>query len=211
MENKNFFHGRSEFVMVGLLLGVAAILIIGGLNMDVLSQSQPGPEFTPMLIGAGLALVAALLAYDVVRRPEKDEAAQRGGKGEFYDMSIDMLHDLAGMKDSEDSLLHEEILRKETWKKKFEPRDDSQTKPLIRSDWATLGAVIATTIVFVLILPYAGWVLSAAALFWAVSYFLGSSRPLFDVWVGLIVAAITQLIFGGLMGLNLPSGIFGGF
>ncbi len=196
--------------MVVLLGGLSLLLMWGSVSMEVLSDAKPGPQFTPMLIGVGTGVVALFLAIDIWRRPEVDAEGPQVENAGFYDMSIDMLHDLAGMKDNEDSLLHQEILKKETWRKGFKPEDDQPARVRVQSDWKTLSGTLASTFGFILILPVAGWVLSATLLFWLIAFFLGSSRPVFDIWISLIVASVVQLIFGGLMGLTLPSGIFGG-
>jgi putative tricarboxylic transport membrane protein len=47
-------------------------------------------------------------------------------------------------------------------------------------------------------------------LFWVVAYALGSRRPIFDIGVGLLFSAITQLAFGAGLGLSLPAGFVGG-
>ncbi len=72
---KSVLRGRSEFVMVALLAIVAVVLIWGSLTMDVLSESKPGPQFTPMLLGILTAVFAAALAFDVVRRPEVEQVS----------------------------------------------------------------------------------------------------------------------------------------
>ncbi|OFT63647.1 tripartite tricarboxylate transporter TctB family protein [Corynebacterium sp. HMSC05E07] len=207
---KSVLHGRSEFVMVALLATVAVVLIWGSLTMDVLSESKPGPQFTPMLLGVLTAVFTVALAIDVVRRPEMEQDPGVVDNAGIYEMSIDMLHDLAGMKHSEDSMLHEELLNRRSWKEKTEIEADLENRPIVNSDWRTLGAVLASVLGFIIVLPVLGWVLAAAALFWLVAHFLGSSRPIFDIWVSLIVASVIQLIFGALMGLNLPTGFVGG-
>lgn len=207
---KSVLHGRSEFVMVALLAIVAVVLIWGSLTMDVLSESKPGPQFTPMLLGILTAVFAVALAVDVVRRPEVEQVSGLADNAGIYEMSIDMLHDLAGMNHSEDSMLHEELLNRRSWKEPPEVETDIKERPIVNSDWRTLGAVLASVLGFIIALPFLGWVLAAAALFWLVAHFLGSSRPILDIWVSLIVASVIQLIFGALMGLNLPTGFLGG-
>lgn len=207
---KSVLRGRSEFVMVAILAVVAGILIWGSLTMEVLSESKPGPQFTPMLLGILTAIFAAALAFDIVRRPEVEKGADSVDNSDIYEMSIDMLHDLAGMKYSEDSMLHEELLNRRSWKEKADIPADSKARPIVNSDWKTLGAVLVSVLAFIIALPYLGWVIAAAALFWLVAHFLGSERPVFDIWVSLIVASVIQLIFSALMGLNLPTGFFGG-
>lgn len=202
--------GRSEIVMVVLLAALSALLIAGSMTMEVMDNSKPGPQFTPMLIGIGLAVVALFLLIDVLRNPEKEPPVDDTG---YYVMSIDMLHDLAGMSDAEDSFLHSEILEAKRAAKEQREKEPAETEQRVRvrSDWKTLLGVVGSCLGFIALLPYLGWVITSAALFWLITYFLGSTRPVFDIWVGLIMASIVQLTFGGLMGLNLPAGFWGGF
>lgn len=208
----SFWRGRSELILVAILGIIGAGLVIGSFTMNVLSHSKPGPQFTPMLIGVGILIVTVLLAIEVFRHREV-ESPHATDNEKFYDMSIDMLHDLAGMATYEDSLLHAEILDKKTWKAKLigAPETEPAGRPLVHSDWRTLAPVLAACFLFIVILKFVGWVLSAALLFWAIAHFLGSKRPVFDIWIALIASSVIQLIFGGLMGLNLPAGFFGGF
>ena len=179
-------HGRSEIVMPILLLIIAGILTYGALSWEVTSKAKPGPQFVPLLVAGALAIIAVAYLIDIWRKPEAIQPTAAEGATE---LSVDMLHDLGRMDELTES---------------------GATKERFHSDWATLLPVVAAFLGFALLLPYLGWVISAAALFWVVAHFLGSTRPLFDVWVALIVASSVQLIFGGLLGLNLPAGIFGG-
>lgn len=78
------------------------------------------------------------------------------------------------------------------------------------SDWKTVGMVAGGVAGFTLILPYAGWIISAAALFWIVARALGSKRALFDVSIALLFSSLIQLGFNAGLGLNLPSGFLEG-
>ena len=79
-----------------------------------------------------------------------------------------------------------------------------------QSDWKTMGMVIAGVIVFILVLSYAGWIISAAALFWVVARALGSKKALMDVSIALLFSSVIQLAFNAGLGLNLPSGFLEG-
>ena len=61
-----------------------------------------------------------------------------------------------------------------------------------------------------MVLPVLGWLLSAAALFWVLSWAFGSRRPLLDIGVSIIVSSLVQLAFGAGLGLSLPAGILEG-
>jgi len=78
------------------------------------------------------------------------------------------------------------------------------------SDWKTVGMVVGGVAGFILLLPVAGWIISAAALFWVVARALGSKRALFDVSIAVLFSSVIQLAFNAGLGLNLPSGFLEG-
>ncbi|WP_193627254.1 tripartite tricarboxylate transporter TctB family protein [Brevibacterium sp. CFH 10365] len=189
-----FFWQRSEFVIVGILLAVGTTLIVGSLTMDILGNSVPGPEFVPRILGILLIANALVLAIDVYRRPEPEQASGVPDRANF---STDMLHDLGQMEDAEDSV------------RRVGDRGNPDEKRM-HSDWKTIGIVLVACIGFVALLEPVGWILSAAALFWVIARALGSVHPIMDIWVAVFLSSIIQLIFGGLLGLPLPAGIIGG-
>lgn len=67
-------HGRSELGLCALLFAVGVLVLGDALTMDTsFAQRGPvGPKTVPYVVGAGLLLVAVLLAVDVLR----------GGRGE---------------------------------------------------------------------------------------------------------------------------------
>lgn len=79
-----------------------------------------------------------------------------------------------------------------------------------QSDWKSLGMTLAAFLVFTALLVPVGWIVSAALLFWAVSYAMGSKRPLMDLAVALVFSCAVQAFFSAGLGLNLPSGILEG-
>lgn len=82
--------------------------------------------------------------------------------------------------------------------------------PRFHTDWKSLGLVFAAFLAFAVLLAPAGWLISAALLFWGVSRALGSTKPLFDLGLSLVFSACIQLAFGAGLGLNLPGGILEG-
>ncbi|MDT0446506.1 tripartite tricarboxylate transporter TctB family protein [Streptomyces johnsoniae] len=82
--------------------------------------------------------------------------------------------------------------------------------PRTYTDWRAVGIVVAAFAAFIVLLTPAGWLLSAALLFWGVSYALDGKRPLFDAGVALAVSAAFQLAFSAGLGLNLPAGVLEG-
>lgn len=228
---------RKELIVVVLLAAVGIVLLVGSTTMNVLGEDVIGPQFVPVVLGVLLLLAAALLAVDVIRHPEQPrDLEQDEFEGNF---SADMLHDISGLaepgtpgaptavtgavssKDVAAAVAASEI-----------PTDTPSDADAVvdadgvvdadaeaaahataaknpSSDLRTLGLVLLSMVGFVVILPYAGWVISAAALFWCMCRLLGSKRPFFDIGVSLLASSLIQLAFGGLLGLSLPA-LFGG-
>jgi putative tricarboxylic transport membrane protein len=77
-----------------------------------------------------------------------------------------------------------------------------------RAGWRVLGMVIAL-IVFAVLLPPLGYVLTATALFTAAAMLLGAPRFWRTLASGWALAAIVFLVFDRLIGLSLPAGPWG--
>lgn len=231
--NRSFWTGRSEFIMVAIIFVFATILLYGSLTMTVMGTSNPGPDAMPLVLSIILYCVGIAYLIQVIRHPEiqEDDIVRP------HNFSPDMLYDLAGMEEREDtyrfppeefyadnpdsSRLHasEAASANKTptgslpavgEAMTLEEAETSPRRIAVSSDHRSLLATIASAFGFVLVLPYAGWVLSATALFWLIAKLLGSRRPIFDLAIALIVASVIQLVFSGLLSLNLPAGIFGG-
>lgn len=78
------------------------------------------------------------------------------------------------------------------------------------SDWSAVVWSVAGFLFFALTIEVLGWLLAAAAVFWAVARGFGSRRPLFDISLALLLSSAIYLAFAVGLGLNLPSGILGG-
>lgn len=78
------------------------------------------------------------------------------------------------------------------------------------SDFVSLAWVVGGFLAFALLLPWLGWILAGALVFWCTAHGFGSRRPLFDILTALFLSSAIYLIFGTGLGLNLPSGILGG-
>ncbi|KNC17217.1 hypothetical protein AC792_14865 [Arthrobacter sp. RIT-PI-e] len=78
------------------------------------------------------------------------------------------------------------------------------------SDWKSLSMVLVAFLAFCLLLEPVGWILSAALMFWAISYALGSRRRYFDPALALVFSSFIQVAFSAGLGLALPSGILEG-
>jgi putative tricarboxylic transport membrane protein len=88
--------------------------------------------------------------------------------------------------------------------------DDAGRQYKTHSDWKSLGIVLAAFLGFCLILEPLGWILSAAAMFWAMAYALGSRKRYFDPALALTFASFIQVAFSAGLGLALPAGILEG-
>lgn len=203
---------RKELVMAAILLIVGLVLLIGAQTMDVLGDSAPGPQFVPVIVGVALLVVAVILAIEVLRHPEEERVLPDEGR----DISRDLLQDLSdtgtaefravGVADlAEDASPAGSTTTAATSDSAAEPAAEEAAKKPVASDLRTTGYVLASLVGFVLILPWAGWVLSAAALFWCVARALGSRRTWIDLGVALLLSSFIQLVFGGLLGLSLPA------
>jgi putative tricarboxylic transport membrane protein len=78
------------------------------------------------------------------------------------------------------------------------------------SNWRSLGAVLVAFAGFAVVLQPAGWIFSAALLFWLVSRALGSRRTYFDIGLSLVFSCVIQIAFSAGLGLNLPPGLLEG-
>ncbi|MBG6218667.1 putative tricarboxylic transport membrane protein [Arthrobacter sp. CAN_A6] len=88
--------------------------------------------------------------------------------------------------------------------------EDAGQQYKMHSDWKSLGIVLAAFLGFCFILEPLGWILSAAAMFWAMSYALGSRKRFFDPALALVFASFIQVAFSAGLGLALPAGILEG-
>ncbi|MFE7765631.1 tripartite tricarboxylate transporter TctB family protein [Streptomyces sp. NPDC057438] len=68
-ESRSWLRDRSELGVCVLLLALGILVLTDALTMDVdIAQRGPvGPRTVPVVVGAGLLLIAALLAVDVLR------------------------------------------------------------------------------------------------------------------------------------------------
>lgn len=93
------------------------------------------------------------------------------------------------------------------------PEPVAETSPgrfRTHSDFVSLGWTIGGFLAFAVLLPWLGWILAGALVFWCTARGFGSSRPLFDIVIALFLSSVVYLLFGTGLGLNLPSGILGG-
>ncbi|QDO90371.1 tripartite tricarboxylate transporter TctB family protein [Ornithinimicrobium ciconiae] len=89
-------------------------------------------------------------------------------------------------------------------------QEDGSIRAGSHSNWpAALGA-LGSFVGFALILETVGWIIAAALVFWGLTVSLGNRRYALNLLIGLAMSSIMQLVFSGLLGLNLPSGVMGG-
>lgn len=175
-------YGRSGLVVPLIVAAFSTYLMVGVATMQVPEGTDPpGPTLVPLLVAIAGYIVAALHAISIVRTPEPATPP---------------------LFDENDDVSDEQRKAAE---------DAAKVPYNFFSDWASLAWAVGGFAVFVLVLPFLGWILGAAFLFWTVARAMGSRRALFDLSLGLVVGSISYLAFGTLLGLNLPSGILGGF
>ncbi len=75
-----------------------------------------------------------------------------------------------------------------------------------RYDWRALAGIAGSFALPVFVLPWLGWVPTAVILFVGVSRAFGERRFLRTVGIGLSLAVATFLLFGHVLGLDLPIG-----
>lgn len=204
------FHPRRDSWWIGrgdLAVGIpalvaAGLLLAGTATMHVRGESEPGPQFFPVIVVILLVITGGWLTIGaLLPRRARPEVWHRP------DVSEDMLADLSGT-NTEVIQLEASRRRPRTGEAAQGTGDDAvDAQPAF--DWRTFGLVLAAVVVFAVILEPVGWILSATLLFWVVAYALGSRRPLFDIGVGLLLASLVQIAFSAGLGLALPSGLIG--
>ncbi|MGO2659606.1 tripartite tricarboxylate transporter TctB family protein [Mycetocola reblochoni] len=192
-----WWNGRGE---LGVALGVAVLgvlMLLGTATMDVPEGAgTPGPQFFPTIVGCFMLVLAVALAVGVIRHP------RRPGPDEPSELNADMLADLGNVESTTE-------LRIVSGDPDLASRSATPTAPRAAGVRPVL-MVVAALAGFILILDPLGWLLSAAALFWVVARALGSTRPLFDIAIALLMSSAVQLAFSAGLGLTLPSGILTG-
>lgn len=180
-----------QLIMPAVLLAFAGYLAIGMVTMRVPEGTAfPGPRFFPALIAGGLTLFAILLAVAALRehrraatQPHDEDPAILIGQGAAggVDVDVDAVAD----------------------------GDPAEPARAVRIDWASLAWVIGSFLVFTLVLPYLGWIIAAALLFWGVARGFGTRRPLVSLVVGLTLSSLVYIAFDMALGMSLPSGVLG--
>lgn len=179
--NAQWWTGRSGLIIPLVLAAFSTYLLVGVITMEVPpGVTSPGPKFFPTLIIIAGFIVSALLVVHYLRHPEPAAPAQYN---EYEDVS--------------------DAAREEAAKAASVPYR-------FFSDWTGIAWGVGGFLAFALLLNPLGWIIAGALLFWCVARSMGSTRPLLDVAVALMMSSLVYLAFGVLLGLNLPSGVLGG-
>lgn len=188
-----WYTGHSELVVVAGVFVLAAFMTFGTATMQVPADvAFPGPQFFPMLVSGFLWLAGIGLLVEVLRTSRRSHVAD-----DPVEISNEMLEDLGAIDETGEIRV-------------VSPEDVASPSKPASVDWRTLGITVAGLAGFIIVLPVLGWILSAAALFWVISWAFGSRRPLLDIGVSVIVSSLVQLAFGAGLGLSLPAGILEG-
>jgi putative tricarboxylic transport membrane protein len=75
-----------------------------------------------------------------------------------------------------------------------------------KTDWITLAKLTVFVIAHIALLEVIGWPFAAAVLFGGVAWSLGAKRWWVALLTGLALGLVIFVLFGGLLGLSLPSG-----
>ncbi len=75
-----------------------------------------------------------------------------------------------------------------------------------KTDWITLAKLVGFVVAHIALIEVIGWPFAAAVLFGGVAWSLGAKRWWVALPVGLALAFAIYILFGGLLGLSLPSG-----
>ncbi len=86
------------------------------------------------------------------------------------------------------------------------PEDGEDVDQSLPTDWVTLVKIAAFLVAHLVLIAPLGWAPAAAILFGGVAWSLGAKRWWVAVAVGIVLALVVQIVFGGLLGLSLPWG-----
>jgi putative tricarboxylic transport membrane protein len=79
----------------------------------------------------------------------------------------------------------------------------------VRTDWVTVGKLVAVLIAHLVLIDLIGWPVAAALLFFGAAWSLGATW-----WralpIAVVLALVVQVVFAYGLGLSLPAGIFEG-
>lgn len=215
---------RGALVVPAILVALGIFLLYGTLTMEVVGDGGLfGPTTMPWIVAVLCFVVAAGLAFDILRpRPEYDGAAAgtapaavpaggagaaAGGAGD--DASAATGHTGVG-RGSPGGTGSDGTAAAGTGSDGEASGDAGADAPDAVNATAVLTAVGGVA-AFIVVLPWLGWILAATGLFTALAAALGNRRWFPVVLAGLALASAIQVVFSGLLGISLPAGFVGGF
>lgn len=184
---------KGFLVFAALLATTGGLLIYGNITMRVPTAGAFGPQTFPWIVAALCLLTAALVVVEVFRHPERviDDPDQDQFSG------VSALHDPFDPTFAPAAHLETEA------------EAGAQAGPDPGTNWRLLGIGLATLVAFTLVLEPLGWLISATLLFVGMSLALGGRHHLRALVIGLGLASLIQVVFSGLLGMQLPAGILG--
>lgn len=178
----SWWAGRAGLIIPAILAAFSTYLLVGIVTMQVPpGVTSPGPKFFPTLIVIAGYIIAVLLTIQMIRNPEPPAPA-------VYSPEDDVSDDA-----------------------RAEAEAASRVNYRTFSDWTSIAWAAGGVLAFALLLGILGWILAAALLFWCVARAMGSKKLVMDIVVALTMSSVAYLAFDVLLGLNLPSGLLGGF
>lgn len=76
LKDRGWWTGRAGLVMPALMAAIATYMLLGQFAMKVPeSVDLPGPQFFPWIVIIALYVLAAVLAVDIIRKPQLPELA----------------------------------------------------------------------------------------------------------------------------------------
>ncbi|PTM59757.1 tripartite tricarboxylate transporter TctB family protein [Desmospora activa] len=88
-----------------------------------------------------------------------------------------------------------------------EKKEDNQSQPISRKEWGVIGAVLGSTLVYVFLLEWLGYILVTIPFILGVTALLGYRRWMVNVAVAVGFTGITYYAFNYLLNIYLPQGI----
>lgn len=178
-------------IVAGILFAIGALLIYGTLTMRVTGAPGAfGPQTMPWITAALCLLASALLTVETFRHP---------GRGT---VELDPMTARATVHDPfDDSFAPTQLAERSA-------DADAEADP--GTNWRGLGIGVGSLVLFAAVVEPLGWLVSATVLFFLMAYALGGRRYPTMALAGLGLASAIQVVFSGLLGMALPSGILGG-
>jgi putative tricarboxylic transport membrane protein len=91
-----------------------------------------------------------------------------------------------------------------------EPEGGEDIELTGRSDWKTVGLLVAAFLANALLIESLGWAISGAILFWGSAFALGSRHYVRDAVIALVLGVGSWYLFVLGLGISLPVGILRG-